>query len=712
MVVGTNAPRAPGHTILQSPPLIQRSPLRPFLVALLVWLICSTLGCLAGGRWYEGYLVGKERLVALNLLSSKSTALSAAINRRLALLEGLHTFSEANVPAPDFGTRFATYAAGLHAGARDVRIFAIAPRGVIRFLYPVQGNQLAQGLDLLHDPHTREDSLRAWRTGSITLSVPYELRQGGLGLVARKAVYEKGRIWGLATMGLDIPSLLTEARLDDDTGFSMALRDRNGSVFHGDTSTFANAPVLLTIALPEGHWAFAAVPRGGWHAAIGKELLWFRAAIVMVALGLAFIVFLTCDRARRLREAVADQTFALVREHHFSEGLIDSLPGVFYLYDQNLRFLRWNKNLEQVLGYTHKEIEALSPLDLFPEAQRELLSGKIQEVFASGLSHVEAEFRRKTGETVPYFFTGLKTEIDGLTCLIGIGIDISDRKHLEKELIAMNSSLETRVTERTQELQKSRLQLEQLVQDLNLKSTQLTAANAKLLEVDRLKSMFIASMSHELRTPLNSVIGYSSIIMNEWLGPLLPLQKENLAIVLRAGKHLLSLINDVIDVSKIEAGQIEVHHEEFDLFDVLAEAAQQLEPEILRKGIEFRVCNEHLAMRGDRRRLLQATLNLLSNAMKYTETGMVELSAVPDGAWVKVAVADTGIGIGESDAKLIFQPFQRLDSALRGTVSGTGLGLYLTSKLVSDILGGTVSFTSEAGKGSTFTLRVPVQSAT
>ena len=91
---------------------------------------------------------------------------------------------------------------------------------------------------------------------------------------------------------------------------------------------------------------------------------------------------------------------------------------------------------------------------------------------------------------------------------------------------------------------------------------------------------------------------------------------------------------------------------------------------------------------------------------------MVELSAVPDGAWVKVAVADTGIGIGESDAKLIFQPFQRLDSALRGTVSGTGLGLYLTSKLVTDILGGTVRFTSKPGKGSTFTLRVPVQSAT
>jgi len=488
----------------------------------------------------------------------------------------------------------------------------------------------------------------------------------------------------------------------------VALRDRTGRVFYGEPTTFAANPVILAIAIPEGHWDLAAIPKGGWGASTGEDLLLFYAVTLCTALCLACIIFLTCDQQRRLRNAVAAGTQALRSENRFAVGLIDSLPGVLYVYDQNMKFLRWNSNLERVLGYSHEEIAALSPLDLFAGAQKELLHGKIQEVFERGASHVEAEFRCKNGATIPYFFTGLKTEIEQRTCLIGIGIDISARKRLEQELTEMNASLETRVAQRTCELQESRLELEQLVQDLKLKRVELTAANEKLQEVDRLKSMFIASMSHELRTPLNSVIGYSSIMMNEWLGPVLPVQKENLAIVLRAGKHLLSLINDVIDVSKIEAGQIEVRLEEFDLFDLVTEATQQIEPEVRQKGLELRVNNLHLAARTDRRRLLQATLNLLSNAMKYTESGSIEMTVSSEGTRVEIAVTDTGIGIEEKDAKLIFRPFQRLDSALRGTVSGTGLGLYLTSKLVSEILGGTVDFISQPGKGSTFTLRLPL----
>jgi PAS domain S-box-containing protein len=708
-VEGNNA-----HQVLEPPQLPPasfqgRSHLRPLLVAFLAWLLLASLGCLAGGRWYQEYLVGKQRLVTLNLLSSKATALSAAINRRLALLQGLHTFSEANTHAPDFRRRFEVYAAGLHAGARDVRIFAIAPDGVIRYLYPLAGNEPVQGLDLFRDPQTREDAQRARQSRGVTLSSPYQLRQGGLGLVARQAVYDRGRFWGLATVGLDVPFMLAEAGLNRDSSIVMALRDRTGRVFHGDPAIFAAKPVLLAIDIPEGHWELAALPRGGWGASTGADLRLFYAATLCIALSLALVVFLTCDKQRRLHNAVAQRTQALRREHRFALGLIDSLPGVFYLYDENLKFLRWNKNLERILEYSHQEIAALSPLDLFAGADKGLLQAKIQEVFARGASQVEAEFCSKSGASIPYFFTGIKTEIDGRTCLIGIGIDISARKRLEQELTEMNATLETRVVERTRELQEIRLELEQLVQDLNLKSVELTSANEKLKEVDRLKSMFIASMSHELRTPLNSVIGYSSIIMNEWLGPLLPAQKDNLAIVLRAGKHLLSLINDVIDVSKMEAGQIEVRPEEFDLFDLVAEAIQQLEPEIRRKGLDLQVSNLHLAALTDRRRLLQACLNLLSNAMKYTESGSIELRVSSDGTLVEIAVTDTGIGIEEKDAALIFRPFQRLDSALRGTVSGTGLGLYLTSKLVTEILGGSIGFTSQPGKGSTFTLRVPAR---
>src|SRR6185369_16763356 len=159
------------------------------------------------------------------------------------------------------------------------------------------------------------------------------------------------------------------------------------------------------------------------------------------------------------------------------------------------------------------------------------------------------------------------------------------------------------------------------------RTAELEDANYRLREIDHLKSMFIASMSHELRTPLNSIIGFSSILLDEWVGPMNDEQKENLAIVLRAGKHLLSLINDVIDVSKIEAGLIEINPEEFELHDVISEVTASLQKEIEGKGLKLQVASIRLKMHTDRRRLLQCVLNLLSNAVKYTEKGTIYIGA-------------------------------------------------------------------------------------
>jgi signal transduction histidine kinase len=271
-----------------------------------------------------------------------------------------------------------------------------------------------------------------------------------------------------------------------------------------------------------------------------------------------------------------------------------------------------------------------------------------------------------------------------------------ENARLFEETLRHTADLERKVAERTAELEE---------------------ANRKLLEIDRLKSMFIASMSHELRTPLNSVIGFSSILLKEWLGPLNEEQKENLATVLRAGKLLLALINDVIDVSKIEAGLIDIHLEEFDLFDVMTEAVAALEVEAREKGLDLRAHSFHLQMYTDRRRLLQCLLNLLVNAVRYTEKGWISLSgalsggeapAAAAGSRVEIVVEDSGIGIREEDAAKLFEPFVRLESPLRSKVAGTGLGLYLTRKLARDVLGGDIFFTSEFGRGSRFALTLPV----
>ncbi len=307
---------------------------------------------------------------------------------------------------------------------------------------------------------------------------------------------------------------------------------------------------------------------------------------------------------------------------------------------------------------------------------------------------------------------------------LGTVQDITGRRQAEEKIKTLNEELELRVVDRTCDLEAKTMEVEatqralmNIVEDLNHKSMELEGANLKLQDLDRLKSMFIAAMSHELRTPLNSIIGFSSIVQEEWLGPLNQEQKEKLAIVLRTGKHLLSLINDLIDVSKIEAGKVEIAEDEFDLHDLIVEAAALSEADLANRGITLQVESIHLILHADRRRLYQCVVNLLGNAAKFTRQGMItvkaELVRAPDAQpgqeQVVISVTDTGIGIREEDLPKLFCSFVRLTLPEDMQVKGTGLGLYLVKKIVTDVLGGTVSATSVYGQGSEFCLTVPVK---
>jgi signal transduction histidine kinase len=223
--------------------------------------------------------------------------------------------------------------------------------------------------------------------------------------------------------------------------------------------------------------------------------------------------------------------------------------------------------------------------------------------------------------------------------------------------------------------------------------------------------MFIASMSHELRTPLNSVIGFSSILLNEWIGTVNDEQKKSLTSIHHSGKHLLSLINDVIDVSKIEAGIVEVGCDDFDLAELLAEVKQTFTKEAQDRHFFLEVQELHLPLHTDKRRLLQCIFNLVSNAIKYTEQGGVRIAVRhnEEQGMVTIAVTDTGIGIGAEDQDKLFQAFSRIQSHLTAKVLGTGLGLYLTKKIIVEILRGEISVTSEVGSGSCFSMTIPVK---
>ncbi|MDZ7703566.1 MAG: ATP-binding protein [Trueperaceae bacterium] len=239
--------------------------------------------------------------------------------------------------------------------------------------------------------------------------------------------------------------------------------------------------------------------------------------------------------------------------------------------------------------------------------------------------------------------------------------------------------------------------------------SELEYKNEQLEQASRLKSEFLANMSHELRTPLTAVLGFSEVLEEEMFGPLNDQQKQYIHDIYESGKHLLSLINDVLDVSKIEAGKMEMGLEPVDLTDLAQDALRLVRERSERRGIslETDLPDTIAPLSADPRKLKQALLNYLSNAIKFTdEGGTVTLRIRDDAEHVSVEVEDTGIGIAPEDQQRLFKPFVQLDASLARQYEGTGLGLLLTRRLV-ELHGGTVWVDSEPGQGSVFGMRLP-----
>jgi len=238
---------------------------------------------------------------------------------------------------------------------------------------------------------------------------------------------------------------------------------------------------------------------------------------------------------------------------------------------------------------------------------------------------------------------------------------------------------------------------------------EIAVANKELERVSRLKSEFLANMSHELRTPLNAIIGFSEVLQDSTFGSLNDRQKRYVGNVLESGRHLLVLVNDILDISKVEAGYMELHREILDVKALLAEVTERIVSLANNKQITLQIedRSESPLIDADRARFMQILLNLLSNAIKFTSPGgTVSVSYEVHSQFVAIAVKDTGIGIPENDQARIFDEFEQVDSSLGRTQEGTGLGLALTKRLV-ELHGGTISVQSAQGEGSIFTVTVP-----
>lgn len=415
-------------------------------------------------------------------------------------------------------------------------------------------------------------------------------------------------------------------------------------------------------------------------------------ALLMSLAGSVMLKHQVNARTRALGKMNEDLRESEQRYRH----LFEHNPAPMLIYQRGtLAMLAVNDAFVHHYGYNHDEARGLILTDLYPEEEKERITAVAAGL--KGLAYVgEWHHRKADGTIITIMVQSHDIEYWGYDARIAVISDVTSMKQLEAELRTMNETLDQKVRERTTELLG--------------KNTELKAANTKLQELDQLKSMFIASMSHELRTPLNSIIGFTGILLQGLAGPLNDEQRKQLGMVKGSSQHLLELITDIIDLSKIEAGKITLSIEPFDLAMAIREVVDTFRVTADRKSVTMVVSGpDQLPVASDLRRIRQVLVNLVGNAVKFTEQGEIRIEVSEQGSEALVAVRDSGPGIKEEDVGKLFRYFSQITSPELPKHEGTGLGLYISRKLMN-LLGGEIRVASEYGSGSTFFLSVPLGS--
>jgi PAS domain S-box-containing protein len=372
-------------------------------------------------------------------------------------------------------------------------------------------------------------------------------------------------------------------------------------------------------------------------------------------------------------------------------AMVESSPiGIFFVntqgyvtYGNKADMLMTGLTLEETLGLNW--VNAIHPEDRV-RCKEEWITAMDAGIQFKG----QGRYLHKDGKIVFWDVMTAPVIVDGeLSGHIGMVLDITEKLKSESEIENYKNHLEELVEIRTIELEKEKIE----------------AQSAVLM-----KSAFLASMSHELRTPLNSIIGFTGILLKEFAGSLNDEQKRQLGMIKKSGEHLLGLINDVLDISRIEAGRLRVIKYPFNYLISLKKIVDFLEPQAIEKGLimDTEISEQEITLNSDERRVEQILLNLLSNAIKFSKKGMIRVKVDVKEDILITQIIDQGIGIQKDNIAKLFRPFIQFETGLNRSHEGSGLGLSICENLIEK-LGGTIHVVSELGKGSNFTFKLPLK---
>jgi signal transduction histidine kinase len=307
-------------------------------------------------------------------------------------------------------------------------------------------------------------------------------------------------------------------------------------------------------------------------------------------------------------------------------------------------------------------------------------------------SGLDLHLQCKDGGRVPVEISLSPVNYEGEMRVTAIIRDITERKRAERQMREMQDEFTAELTEANRQLE--------------IRNREVETAN-------RLKTEFVASMSHELRTPLHTIIGFAELLAEELEGPLNEKQKRFAAYIHKDSLHLLELINDILDLSRIEAGRLDLRLDVFDMLEAVEEVMATIHPQALAKSLELDAAvPAQIALRADRVRFKEVLYNLLSNAVKFThEGGRIKVEAAIEGGVAEISVSDTGVGIPAAEQGPVFDKFYQAGWTTRGLKEGTGLGLAIAKELV-EAHGGKIWLRSEPDKGSRFAFTMPLEKRT